>query len=112
MSGLLKLSCGSPDKNRVGEEAKCSSQMGDPMEVWRLCLDHVRGLVHTTWMVTILLFSMVSVHVISSVKGHCMQVQVPMKLMPGPQLPATVVPMPTYGELHPGSSRVPVCFAT
>ena len=28
----------------------------------------------------------------------------------GPQLPAAVVPIATYGELHPGSSRVPVCL--
>ena len=28
----------------------------------------------------------------------------------GPQLPAAVVPTATYGELHPGSSRVPVCL--
>ena len=28
----------------------------------------------------------------------------------GPQLPAAVVPTVTYGELHPGSSRVPVCL--
>ena len=28
----------------------------------------------------------------------------------GPQLPAVVVPTATYGELHPGSSRVPVCL--
>ena len=27
-----------------------------------------------------------------------------------PQLPAAVVPTATYGELHPGSSRVPVCL--
>ena len=27
-----------------------------------------------------------------------------------PQLPAAVVPIATYGELHPGSSRVPVCL--
>ena len=30
--------------------------------------------------------------------------------MPGPQLPPAVVPMATYGELHPGSSRVPICL--
>ena len=30
--------------------------------------------------------------------------------VPGPQLPAAVVPMATYGELHPGSLRVPICF--
>ena len=30
--------------------------------------------------------------------------------MLGPQLPAAVVPIATYGDLHPGSSRVPVCL--
>ena len=30
--------------------------------------------------------------------------------MPGPQLPAAVVPMVTYKELHPGSSSVPICL--
>ena len=28
----------------------------------------------------------------------------------GPQLPAVVVSTATYGELHPGSSRIPVCL--
>ena len=28
----------------------------------------------------------------------------------GPQLLAAVVPIATYGELHPGSSRVPICL--
>ena len=28
----------------------------------------------------------------------------------GPQLPAAVVSIATYGELHPGSSRVPICL--
>ena len=28
----------------------------------------------------------------------------------GPQLPAAVVPITTYGELHPRSSRVPICL--
>ena len=30
--------------------------------------------------------------------------------MPGPQLPTVVVSMATYGELHQGSSRVPICL--
>ena len=30
--------------------------------------------------------------------------------MPGPQLPALVVPTVTYGELHSGSLRVPICL--
>ena len=33
-----------------------------------------------------------------------------MEPVPGPQLPATVVLMVTYGELHPRSSRVPICL--
>ena len=37
-----------------------------------------------------------------------MQVHVLMELALGPQLPAAVVPAATYGELYPGSSRVPV----
>ena len=28
----------------------------------------------------------------------------------GPQLPAAVVSIATYGELYPGSSRVPICL--
>ena len=39
-----------------------------------------------------------------------MWVHVLMEPMPGPQLPAAVVKMVTYGEVHPGSSRVPVCL--
>ena len=39
-----------------------------------------------------------------------MQVHVLIELALGPQLPAAVVPTATYGELHPGSSRVPVCL--
>ena len=39
-----------------------------------------------------------------------MQVHVLMELALDPQLPAAVVPTATYGKLHPGSSRVPVCL--
>ena len=39
-----------------------------------------------------------------------MWVYVLTELMPGPQLPAAVVPTVPYGELHPGSSRVPICL--
>ena len=46
----------------------------------------------------------------TSVRGHCMWVHVLMELRLGPQLPATVVPTDTYGELHPDSSRVLVCL--
>ena len=39
-----------------------------------------------------------------------MKVHVLMEPVLGPQLPAAVVPIATYGELHPGSLRVPVCL--
>ena len=80
------------------------------MEVQKFHLDDVRGPVCTTQKVTILLFSTVSVHANTSVKGNCMQVHVLTELTPGPQLPAAVVLTGTYGELHPGSSRVPICL--
>ena len=44
------------------------------------------------------------------VSEDTMWVHVLMELMLGPQLPAAVVPTVTYGELHPGSSRVPICL--
>ena len=105
MSGLLQLTCTSSDKTEMEEEVGHSSLKGDPMEVRMFCLNYVGGPVHTIQKVTIPLFSTVSVHANSSVKGHCMQVHVLMELMPGPQLPAVVVPTVTYRELHPGSSR-------
>ena len=46
----------------------------------------------------------------TSVRGHCMQVHVLVELMLSPKLQPAVVPTATYGELHPGSSRVPVCL--
>ena len=39
-----------------------------------------------------------------------MQVHVLTELALGPQLLAAVIPTATYGELCPGSSRVPVCL--
>ena len=39
-----------------------------------------------------------------------MRVHVLMEPVLSPQLPAAVVSIATYGELHPGSSRVPVCL--
>ena len=83
MSGLLQLYHANSGKNRVEEGAKFS-QEGNPMEVQRFCLNDVRGLVHTTHKVTILPFTTVSVHVNSSVKGHCMWVHVLTELMSGP----------------------------
>ena len=110
MLGSLQLSHGNSERNRIGKGAKHSSQKGDPVEVWKFSPDDVKGLVCTTQKVTILPFSTANVYTSTSVKGHCMQVHVLMEQMPGPQLPAAVVPTVTYGKLHPGSSRVPICL--
>ena len=80
------------------------------MEVWKSQLDGIRGAVHTTEKVTIPPFHTVKVGTNASVKGHCMKVYVLMEPVLSLQLPASVVPIATYGELHPGSSRVPVCL--
>ena len=80
------------------------------MEVWKFQLDDVKGLVHTTQKVTILPFGTINVWANTSIRGHCMWVHALMELALGPQLPAAVIPTATYGELHPGSSRVPVCL--
>ena len=82
------------------EEVSHSSPESDPMEVQKFHFDDIRGPIRTTQKVTILPFSTVSAHVNIGVKGHCMQVHVLMEPMPGPQLPAAVVPTATYGELH------------
>ena len=47
----------------------------------------------------------------ADVKGHCMKVHVLMEPVLSPQLLAAVVPIATYGELHPGSLRVPIAYA-
>ena len=60
--------------------------------------------------VTIPPFSTINIWANTSVKGHCMQVHVLTGPALGPQLPAVVVPTATYRELHPGSSRVPICL--
>ena len=46
----------------------------------------------------------------TSVRGHCIWIHVLIELVLSPKLPGEVVPTATYGELHPGSSRVPVCL--
>ena len=110
MSGLLQLSHSSSDKPKPGEKLKDFSQENDPVEVWKSQLDGIKGAVCTTQKVTTPSFHMVKVGANASVKGHCMKVHILMEPVLGPQLPASVVPIATYGELHPGSSRVPVCL--
>ena len=109
MLGLLQLSCYSLDKIS-GEKIGSFSWESDPVEVQKSQLDDIEGTVHTTQKVTIPPFHMVNIKANASVKGHCRKVHVLMEPALSPQLPAAVVPMATYGELHPGFSRVPVCL--
>ena len=106
MSGLLQLSHSSSEKlakqNLPGES--------DPVEVQKHQLDGVKGAVCTTQKVTIPPFQTMTLKGNAGVKGHCMKVHVLMEPALGPQLLAAVVPIATYGELHPGSSRVPICL--
>ena len=73
-------------------------------------LDGIKGTVHTTQKITIPPFHIANIKTNATVKGHCMKVHVLTQPALGPQLPAAVVPIATYGELHPGSSRIPVCL--
>ena len=73
-------------------------------------MDGVKGAVYTTQKVMIPPFQTVNRNTNAGVKGHYMKVHVLTKPALGPQLPAAVVPIATYGELLPGSSRVPVCL--
>ena len=56
------------------------------------------------------LFSTISVHGNTSVRGHFMWVLMLTEPMQGPQLPTAVVPIATYGEQHLGSLRLPICL--
>ena len=106
--------CNSPmaAKKGIGKKREQNAPLkkGDPLEIQKFSLDDVKGPVHTMQKVTIPLFCTDNVHTSTSVKGHCMWVHVLTELMPGPQLPVAVVTTVTYGELHPGSSRVPICL--
>ena len=106
MSGLLQLSHSSAEKLTVEN----FSREKDPVEVQKYQLDGVKGAVLTTEKVTIPPFQTINIKANTGVKGHCMKVHVLTEPMPGPQLPAAVVPIATYGELYPGSLRVPVCL--
>ena len=106
MSGLLQLSCSSSEKLKLEN----FSRENDPVEVQKYQLESVKGAVCTIQKVTIPPFQTINIKANAGVKGHCMKVYVLMEPVLGPQLPAAVVPIATYGELHPGSSRVPVCL--
>ena len=106
MSGSLQLSHCSSEKLKIEN----FSRETDPVEVQKYQLDGVKGAVCTTQKVTIAPFQTINIKANAGVKGHCMKVHVLTTPALGPQLPAAVVPIATYGELHPGSSRVPVCL--
>ena len=106
MSGSLQLSHNSSENLKM---EKLSGE-SDPVEVQKYQLDGVKGAVCTTQKVTILPFQTMTIKGNAGVKGHCMKVHVLTEPALGPQLPAAVVPIATYGELHPGSSRVPICL--
>ena len=106
MLGLLQLSHSSSEKLKLDN----FSRENDPVEVQKYQLDGVKGAVCTTQKVTIPPFQTINIKANAGVKGHCMKVHVLMEPVLGPQLLAAVVPIATYGELHPGSSRVPVCL--
>ena len=106
MSGSLQLSCSSSEK-LVAEN---SSREKSPVEVWKHQLDGVKGAVCTIQKITIPPFQTINIKANAGVKGHCMKVHVLAEPALGSQLPAAVVPIATYRELYPGSSRVPVCL--
>ena len=110
MLGSLQLSHSNSDKIKSGEKIGSFSWESDPVEVQNSQLDGVKGAIHTTQKVTTPPFHTVNIKANASVKGHCMKVHVLTEPVLGPQLPAVVVPIATYGELCPGSSRVPVCL--
>ena len=106
MSGLLQLSCSSSEQLAMQN----LSRESDPVEVQKYQLDGVKGAVCTTQKVTIPPFQTMTIKGNAGVKGHCMKVHILTEPALGPQLLAAVVPIATYGELLPGSSRVPICL--
>ena len=103
MSGSLQLSHSSSEKLKIEN----FSRENDPVEVQKYQLDGVKGAVlhHTEGH-----NSTLSNHKYKS-KCWCQRaLHVLKEPALGPQLPAAVVPIATYGELHPGSLRVPVCL--
>ena len=110
MSGSLQLPHTTSKEDGEVRKEVTPSTSSDPAASRGFCLDDVWGTVHTIQKVTIPPFGTVSIHGHTGVWGHCMWVHMLAEPAWGPQLPASVVPTATYGELHPGSSRVPICL--
>ena len=110
MSGSLQLPNMGSNETGVEKEVIHSSPRSVSVEVKEFFLDDVRCPVHTTWKVIIPPFSTISVHTNTSAKGHCMWIQVLIEQIPGPKMSTAVVLTVTYGELHLGFLRVPICL--
>ena len=98
MSGSLQLPHTDSKGNR-GREGGHPSTGSDPTTPMNFCLDDVWEPVHT-----IPLSGTISIRSNTGIQGHCMKVHVLAEPAQGPQLPTSMVPTATYGELHPGSS--------
>ena len=86
------------------------SPSSDPTASRGFCLDDVWGPVHTT-QVTIPLFGTVSKHGNTGVWAKCMWVQLYLlNQYEAPSCPPLWYPTATYGELHSGSSQIPICL--
>ena len=81
----------------------------NPTTPKEFCLDDVEGHLHSTLRVTIALFGTINIHGNTDIWGNCMQVHVLAEPAQDLQLPASMVPTATKGELYPGSSQVPIC---
>ena len=85
-----------------------ASPSSDPTALF--CFDDVWGHVHITQRVTIPPFGTISMHGNTGIWRHCMWVHVLAEPVWGPQLPTSMIPTAKYGELHLGSSLVPICL--
>ena len=75
MLGSLQLSCGNPGKCKVTAGAISSFQQGGTVEVWKFCLNDIKGSVCTTQKVTIPPFSTINIQqtqVSRDAVGKCM----------------------------------------
>ena len=107
ISGLLQLPHKCARRKGVLWEATPSAAPDSPTPKG-FCLDEIQGHVHTTQRVTIPQFGTMNIHSQTDVWGHCMEVHMLTEPAQGPWLSAFIVLTATYGELHQGSSWVPV----
>ena len=98
-------------KGKLGSgERVTHSPSSAPTASREFCLDDIWGPVLTTQRVTIPLFGTISIHGNTGVWGHWMQVHMLAEPAWSPKLPTSVILTATHGDLHPGSSWVPICL--